>query len=223
MPKLRPMKAVLALSVVLPGCAPVFSDLQSARVLAPGQTEVTPSIGTVAMSPVEDDDLPQGWSRYQDQVGVQAGVGTSAGVELRGRAEYVVAPDLTEIGSGVEAFMVALGVKVPVFADRVSVYVPVGLAFGESLETSDTIALMPTLLTTVPLAPGRAELNLSAKLLAFFGNTRPMWAVNAGLALGKNVRRLAVRPEVGFLFDLGSPSTDPLVMHLSLGLSFGRP
>ena len=43
------MKGSLAvcLAAAAAGCAPVFSDLQSARVARPGEVEVTPSAWTV--------------------------------------------------------------------------------------------------------------------------------------------------------------------------------
>src|SRR5262245_49856737 len=60
-------------------CAPVFSDLQSAKLVAPGQVELTPGIGTVKFSNPDEDDS----GRVQDQFGIQAGLGLHEAVELR--------------------------------------------------------------------------------------------------------------------------------------------
>ena len=44
------LAAALFLAVALSGCAPVFSDLQSAKLVPPGQVELTPAVGTVTFS-----------------------------------------------------------------------------------------------------------------------------------------------------------------------------
>src|SRR5262245_54826542 len=190
-------------------CAPVFSDLQSAKLVAPGQVELTPGIGTVKFSNPDEDDS----GRVQDQFGIQAGLGLHEAVELRGRFEHVQVAG--NDGPSVEIF--GVGPKVRLVKDRLALYVPVGRAFGggDDADYSETWQVHPTLLLTLP-AHRSVEVNASAKYLIPLNaddDAEKQWAFNLGLGLGPNLDRWAIRPEVGVLLN---PDDQGRFYHFSL-------
>jgi hypothetical protein len=203
----RAWMAVL-LPAMLSACAPVFSDLQSAKVLEPGRVEITPSASYVSSSCDPDDDC----GHIQDHFGAQVGVGVLKSVELRGRYEHV-----SVIEDGPSAEVVGFGPKIGLVKDRLAFYVPIGRGFGGEAEAGldKSWAVLPTLLATVP-AHRNVEVNASAKYLVPLQGGDDLLAFNLGLGVG-DLERWAIRPEVGLLVD---PGDEGRFFHLSLGLSF---
>lgn len=199
--------AAVALAAAIPGCAPVFSDLQSAKLVGRKHVEVTPSFSSVSFS---DGD---GSGHVQNQFGVQLATGVHDKVDLRLRYERA---EVDDNGPGVN--VVGFGPKLQLVKDRLAVYVPVGFAFGNDIEVGKTWAVHPTLLLTAT-AHRNVELNASAKYLVPLSSDAGdnLVAFNLGLGLGPNLERWAIRPEVGFLFN---PGEDGHFTHLSIGLSF---
>lgn len=203
--------AALILAATVPACAPVFSDLQSAKLVPKGGVELTPSASRVGFSDDDEDDS----GHVQDHFGVQLGVGLHEAVELRGRYEHV---KLAGDDGGVE--IVGVGPKVRLVKDRIALYVPVGRAFGgpEDSELGDSWAVHPTLLLTLP-AHRAVEVNASAKYLVPLNENGGdnLVAFNLGLGLGPDLDRWAIRPEAGVLLN---PGESGHFYHFSLGLSF---
>jgi hypothetical protein len=183
--------------------APVFSELQSARLAGPGNAEITPSYTKVN----GEHEL------VQDHFGIQAGYGISGRLDFRVRYEYASVGSADEDNFGVN--MLGFGPKVSLVKDWLAIYLPVGFAFGEDIDVSETWQVHPSLLATLPLSKS-FEINTSAKaLIPLQKGNNPMYAVNVGFAIGPDVRRWAVRPEIGFLFN----SCVGDCWHLSIGLS----
>lgn len=204
------LAAVAALTCA--ACAPVFSDLQGARLVPPGKVELTPGVSTVYG--YADGDS----GHIQDQLGLQLATGVMRGAELRARFERL---EIADSDDGTN--MLGAGPKVALLRDRLAVFAPLGFATGGGLKASETLTFSPTLLATVPLVKDQAELNLSGKYLIPIGGDEDrdtLAAVNVGFALGPHVERWAIRPEIGFLFN---PGEDGHYMHFSLGFSFSTP
>jgi hypothetical protein len=203
--------AALILAATAPACAPVFSDLQSAKLVRPGQIELTPSASRVSFSSDEEDDS----GHVQDGYGVQLGVGLHEAIELRGRFEH-----LEGVGDVPGVEVVGIGPKIRLVEDRLALYVPVGRAFGgpDESDFGQSWQVHPTLLATVP-AHRNVEVNASAKYLVPLKEDGGdnLVAFNLGLGLGPDLDRWAIRPEAGVLFN---PGEDGHFYHLSLGLSF---
>jgi len=204
------------------GCAPTFSDLQSARLVGPGRMEITPSYSYVQYS---DDDVSD---QDQHHVGVQFATGIRSGIDLRLRYEYIdVAGDLdTEVGnwSGIEPNLdgvnvFGIGPKFGLVKDRLAFFVPVGFAFGSDIQTGETVQIQPTLLFSVPF-DRHMELTTGAKALLWLDRDNDdLLALNLGLGLSKDLTSWAFRPEVGLLKN---PGEDGTFWHFSLGFSFFR-
>jgi hypothetical protein len=198
---------VLAAVMLAGGCMPPpFAELQSARLLRPGATEVTAHASRVTAYDEGESE------RAQDEFGLQVGYGLAERVELRGR--YVrLSPATDQDGVNV----VGLGPKVRLSEDVAALFLPVGFAFGGGVDAGDSFQFHPTLLLTLP-ASSRIEVNGSAKaLIPLSGGADVLGALNVGLGLSTDLQRWAVRPEFGILFN---PGESGHYKQFSVGLSF---
>lgn len=200
--------ALIGMVTWLAACAPVFSDLQSARLVGPGKIEATPGFSSVSVTDEGETE------HIQNHFGIQAGLGVLSFLDFRLRYERVVVD-----GNGYDSFglnVFGFGPKIGLLKDRIAFYVPVGFAFGEDIEVSETWEIHPTLIVTVPINKS-FELNPSAKILVpFKGERDTLVAFNLGAALGKDVRKWAIRPEVGLCFN---PGEGGYFWQMSLGFS----
>jgi len=208
------MKKEIRMSILIPlvgylvfclsSCAPVFSDLQSARMLDQGNIEFTPSLSRIGFSAEGESE------GVQTHLGVQFGVGLIDELDLRARIEYITVDDID-----FNASVIGIGPKVALFKDYIAGYVPIGFAFIEDIETSDTWEIHPTLLFTLPVAD-IFEVNPSLKwLIRLQTDSENFLAFNLGFGIGKYGIFVA-RPEFGFLVN---PGETGLFYHFSLGLS----
>lgn len=190
------------------GCAPVFSELQSARLVGKGHTEVTPSISSVSFSNDGDSE------HIQNHFGVQGAYGVGEKVDLRLRYERIQVDTGGRDSFGVN--VLAFGAKIATVKDRSAFYIPVGFAFGSEIDdVSETIAFHPTILFSIP-ASQNLELNPSAKALIPTNDSDVLLAFNVGAGISNDLTRWALRPEIGFLLN---PGEDGHFMHLSIGVT----
>ena len=209
----------LVLSTVVSACAPIFSDLQSAKLVGKGHVEVTPGFSSVSSSGgggcESCDPGPGGGgdsSHVQDHAGIQLATGVHDAVDLRVRYEHV----WVDGGGGVN--VLGFGPKIRLFRNYAAFYVPVGFAFGGGIDSGETWAVHPTLLLTGQVHPS-VEINWSAKYLVPFSEDAGdnLLAFNLGLGLGPASGRWTVRPEFGWLID---PGDDGHFTQFSLGVSW---
>ena len=200
---------LLAMAVLSAGCAPTFSEMQSARLAGPDRVEWTPGISSVGWHG-EDESEPA-----QFHVGLQMATGVSHRVDLRARYERIQARQSG--GGGVNIF--GLGPKVGLVPDQLALNLPVGFAFGSGVTTGRSLSFHPTLLGTHPLMDA-VELNGSAKLLIPVGNLEDsdiLGAMNIGLGISSAPDRWILRPEAGILFN---PGESGHFRQVSLGFTF---
>ena len=130
------------------GCAPVFSELQSAKMLKKGQTEVTGNYSAVSFSNDGESD------KIQNHVGFQLASGISNKANLRFRFESIsLVDDGNSSGDLPRFYLLGGGPKFGNKKGNIAVYLPVGFAFGEDIDISETWQLHPTLLFTAPISP----------------------------------------------------------------------
>jgi hypothetical protein len=199
----RPVALVLA--VIVSACAPVFSDLQSAKLVGRGKVEVTPGFSSVSFS---DDE---GSEHVQNHAGLQVAAGLHDKVDLRVRYERVMVEDAEGIN------VLGFGPKIQLVKGWAALYVPIGFAFGGDFDTGKTWAVHPTLLLTGQVHPS-VELNWAAKYLVPLHEEGGdnLLAFNVGLGLGPRQGRWAIRPEYGMLFN---PGEDGHFNQFSVGVS----
>jgi hypothetical protein len=191
---------------VLVGCAP-FAELQGARLAGHGRTEVTGSFSSVSFSEGGQTETLQ--REYTGQLAL----GTGENMDWRFRYTHIGSPDGGS--GGIHVF--GAGPKYSVVRDRFAAAVPVGFGYGEGIDVGDTFQIHPTIFFTVPAASG-LDVNLSGKMLIRFVGGDPGFAANLGLAIGPDLARWALRPEVGVL---GYANTSGYFRHASIGLSWG--
>lgn len=198
---------IAGLIIFLQSCAPVFSELQSARTAGKNRVELTPSFSAVSFSDFEDLAFP---FPVQYHAGVQAAYGITSKIDLRVRYEYIWM-DMEDLGEdGIS--VIGIGPKFGILKDRIAFSLPVGGAIG--LENS--WQLHPTLLFTIPAVKDKFDITIAPKyLLTLNERSNGMPAANLGFAISNNLNRWAIRPEYGILF---SPLDGPY-NHFSLGFS----
>ena len=205
------MKALAAVCVLglialgAGGCAPPFSELQSAKLVDEGEFEIAANYSAVSWNDEGEGD------KVQDHIGVQFAYGLAETINLRFRYEYI-SVDVFDSNVNVWGF----GPKFALAEDVIAFYVPIGFATGENIQMEDTWQLQPTLLVTATQNEV-LEFTVSVKyLLTFEEDSDDLMAFNLGLGLSHDMSRYVIRPEGGILIN---PGEDGLYWHWSLGLS----
>lgn len=206
---------ILSLSLLCcQSCAPVFSDMQSARTVGKNRVEITPSYSKNKFTYENQTE------NIQTNYGVQTAYGITNGIDIRARYEYIKLDYMNSfgvLGSDNHTQIFAIGPKFRLIKEYVAFYLPAGRAFGEYTENSWQVH--PTLLFTIPAMKNKLDINSSIKYLVPLSSdiNNNLMAFNFGLALSNNLQRWAIRPEYGILIN---PGGDGYFSHLSLGLSF---
>ena len=206
--RVRTGTAILLAAGGAVACVPPFSELQSARTLGPGRSEITPSYSIVRSS--EDGD-----SFEQRQLAVHAGIGMSERADLRLRLERITAEDEGEESSAV--YVLGVGPKFGLVPERLALYIPVGFAFGDDIDVGETFQTHPTLLGTVPLSSGLDLTGSTKVLVPLSGEGDALLAFNLGLGIGEGRSPVVFRPEIGMLIN---PGEDGRFWQFSLGVSY---
>lgn len=208
---------VVLLSTLLYQCAPIASELQSARLVGRHNLEVTPGYADVkfreASSPVETGRAIKSGGHM---IGIQAAYGISDRVDIRLRFEQIQFMNK-------EQNVFAIGPKVSLIKDHLSLYVPVWFVDFKPAQTQ------PSLLITLPLIKNMIEVNPSVKTILSVSAYDPtnsfMAAANLGFGISTNLQRWALRPEYGMVYDLRNGnrfSSISVGLTLYLGRRFGR-
>lgn len=187
---MRRFNLLLVLSIMLfQGCAPVFSDFQSARMVERGAVEVTPAAAYVT--------APQ-WT-----AGAQLAYGLSDGTELRARLTHVFTgwdiegSDDGWLEDSADDFnVISVGLKFSLVEDRLALHLPLGAYFNGD-DGLGGLHGHPALIASIPVGDG-VDLNPSVNAIVPGG----LLAVNLGAAIGDH-DRFTVRPEVGVLVNGG--------------------
>ena len=150
----------------------------------------------------------------QNHLGIQVESGLGNYRALRFRLERITLSNADDDDDS--AFMVySAGPKFGSRSERLAVYLPVGFATSEGMESSESWQIHPTVILGFPF--GRdMELIGSGKLLIPIGNDNDvLFAANVGLGIGMG--SLVIRPETGFLMN---PGENGYFKQFSLGVSF---
>ena len=200
------LSAIIGCSCLLhQGCAPVFSEMQSARLVQKGGVEATGLYSNVAFA--EDGEN----EHVQNHIGLRVNYGISDNVNLRVGYENI-------FESGAEsAHIIGLGPKISIVQDRIAAFIPIGGAFGQDISTSESWQIHPTALFTLPITE-QIEFNPSAKwLIPFDRDQENLVALNFGAGVSTDLNRWVLRPEIGLLYN---PGNGGHFTHYSIGFSF---
>ncbi len=209
MRSLRNLILVLCLTAVvtfLTGGCFSYSSLQSARLVKPGESEITPSYSSVRFGNEGESE------KVTSQYGAQLGIGINKRSNARFRYERIQWDE--DVADGGYNFA-AVEPKVALIEDVLAFSLPVGLWFGEDVEESDSWQIHPSLHMTALVYP-YLEINGSAKFLHFFQeSTDDLIGLNVGIGIGY-MGQLILRPEIGWLLN---PNASGHYFHWSFGFS----
>jgi len=207
------MKQRMAISLLvnlgwfLSSCAPLFSDMHSARLVGKKEFEITPGYSSVGMT---EPGQKTGLSNF---LGFQAAYGISDRVELRFRFEHswLKRSVMEEEDDQVTVNVVGIGPKIRIVKDRLALFLPIGFAEG-------LVEFQPTLLATIPIVQNKLDFNPSVKHLMDICDVcwQPLVAFNVGFAISTDVTKWAIRPEYGVLYNLNNKGH---FKNFSVGLS----
>ena len=203
--------STIAVAICVAGCAPVFSDFQSAKTLGQGNLEVGGSAGGVF---VREGGLGE---HVQNEFGAQIGVGLHQKIDFRFRYNLINIPgygsDFNSGDSGpYNVHVFTFGPKFALVENHLAFLSTFQIAFandigGVDIDAVDTFNWQPTLIGTIPLNPEYAEINLGGKFIIINNaGDEPLGAVTLGFGFGK-LSEWAIRPEFGILRDLGDSGT----------------
>jgi hypothetical protein len=199
--KITPLVVLVFLQIL--GCTAPFSDFQSTHMAGKGQVEVTPSFATVGYA----------GAQVQHQFGTQFSLGVSDRLDVRARYEgvWIDGSDIDHID------VVGFGPKISLHPDQAALYLPVGFAFGNDIESSKTWEAHPTLIAT-HVVNRLYEVNVTMKMLISLNdeNFNTRIAANLGFGIGPDVMKYVIRPEAGVLFH--TSGGDP-IYQFGIGLS----
>jgi hypothetical protein len=195
-PGTRPALAALVLALpLLSGCTLYLPDQQSARLLPEGDWELTPSFSSASFT-VEGET-----EHIQNQFGLRFGYGASETLEIRGGVERIALDE--DLGEG-GVTMIGGGPKLALAPETAALYVPIGLAVGDDIDTSDTWTIAPTVLLTFQASPS-LEVSPSVKAIYPFAveDSELLLGFNLGLGFTAAEGRVILRPEGGLVINPG--------------------
>ena len=198
-------------ALLVQGCAPVFSEIQSAKLVGKGAIEVTASISTVSFAEGVDSD------HVQSHLGLQAAYGLGNNVDFRIRYERVF--ESFENFSANPVHVIGFGPKIGITSGsfHAALYLPVGNVYDTEMRefAPDFWQFHPTLLLTIPVSE-KFEVNPSAKVLIYLQqeDADKLLAINLGAGISTDLTKWAIRPEVGILIN---PGEEGIFTQFSLG------
>ncbi len=174
--------------VLLTGCY-CFSNHQSARLLKPGQRELTPSFGKTSYTLENDrNDLGNQW-------GLEAALGTGPKMNLRARYSRFVFPE----GDSDYNFF-SLGPKFGGPGGQFALELPFGTFFGEGLDAGQSFQIQPTALLTIPLS-SRTDLTEHLKLIWFPTEDNLLYSMGINSTIQLPRKDIRIVPGLAWLWD----------------------
>ena len=213
MPARLLLVSALVVSSFSKGCLPVFQQYQGARVLEPGDHEITPHFSYVSFT--NDGET----EHMQNQIGIRVATGATPKADLRLNYTRILMPNAD---FGYQFVTVGPKFKLREGDDKFALFVPVDFAFGEEIETSDSWALQPTILGTykvsddVNVNPG-AMVRIPLTEGEIFGDA--LISFNLGFGINAASGSFKLRPEAAMVFE---PGESGLGWSFGLGASFSR-
>jgi hypothetical protein len=201
--------AAVMVLVLAQSCAPVFSEMQTARLAGVNHVELTPYYSSTG-SGNKNEDVD--YSTVQSHIGLQAAFGILPEVDIRFRYENVWESG-GKFGDGIS--LIGVGPKISFIKDKLAMSLPIGTALGDGV--TDSWQFQPSLLGTLPVIKDKIDFTVAPKyVVQFCEECDNFLAFNTGLSFSKDLSKWALRTEYGRLFygkEQGGAS------HFSVGFS----
>lgn len=200
---------VLVALISSQSCAPVFSEMQTARLAGAKHIELTPYYSSTATGNKNED---VDYTTVQKHLGLQVAYGLLPEVDIRFRYENIWESG-GKFGDGIS--LIGFGPKVSFIKDKLAMSLPIGTAVGDGV--TDSWQFQPSLLGTLPVIKDKIDFTVAPKFVVqFCDECDNFFAVNTGLSFSKDLSKWALRTEYGRLFygkEQGGAS------HFSVGFS----
>ena len=207
-------------SIIIFDCAPITSEMQSAKTLGQGGLEISLNSGNVSMeSESSDDEMELDIDgEVQSNSGASLAYGVTDNIDLRARYESI---EITAMPSEVAFSMFSFGVKYGILEDQLALFLPYTMYNSDDDSTDAAKVISPTLLYTHTLKD-KYELNPSVKYILPVGDTAedndPGLAYNLGFGYHIN-NKFTLRGEWG-LFIPSESEDDAKFFHTTFGLTY---
>jgi len=203
-------------------CAPITSDMQSAKLTGKGGIELTLDKGSLDYESEGDGEL----SDIQDNFGLLFAYGLSEKLDIRGRYESIKLNDLEGSGDDIlDISLMRVGLKYGILKNKLALYLPYSIYNdGDGEKISGT--LEPTLLYTRTIKDA-FELTPSAKVILddeMEGDFGLAFNLGFGLNPGRLLKKVefekaVLRAEWGIYLPTDSEGT-AWYSHSTIGLSY---
>ena len=204
-------------------CAPITSDMHSAKTVGKGGIEITLNSGTL-----DYEDAESSMSEVQDNLGAHVAYGLGEKFDIRGRFETVKINGVEDLGEPVDdVTLLSLGLKYGLFKDKFAIFLPYDIYYNSEGESGPK-TLAPTIIYTKTIRDA-FELSPSAKIILQMDadmDDDPWLAFNFGLGINPGIllkkvelEKVVLRAENGILFTTDSEG-EAWYTHATSGLSY---
>ena len=208
---------------ILFNCAPITSDMHSAKTIGKGGIEITLNSGTL-----DYEDAETSISEMQDNLGAHVAYGLGEKLDIRGRFETLQINGVEDLGETIEdVTLFSLGLKYGLFKDKFAIFLPYDIYYNSEGESGPK-TLAPTLIYTKTIRDA-FELNPSAKIILPMDadmDDDPWLAFNFGLGINPGIllkkvefEKVMLRAEHGMLFPADAEG-EAWYTHTTFGLSY---
>ena len=207
-------------SFIIFDCAPITSEMQSAKTLGQGGMEISLNSGKVSMeSESSDDEMELDVDgEVQSNAGASFAYGVTDNIDLRARYESI---EITAMPSEAAFSMLSFGVKYGILKDQLALYVPYTMYSSDDDSTDAAKVISPALLYTHTFKE-KYELTPSVKYLLPIGDTAddndPGLAYNLGFGYHIN-DKFTLRGELG-QFIPSENEDGATFSHTTFGLTY---
>ena len=169
--KIKINDKIYILSIILliaTNCAPITSDMQSAKTAGQGGIEITMNVGSLEMD--SDDEMVETEGSVQDNLGGSFAYGITDNIDVRARFENIEIPSIEGAEGEMPSYsLMSFGIKYGILEDRLAFYLPYS-SYNTDEEGADPANLIaPTLLYTATMGDA-FELTPSVKYLVPLGD-----------------------------------------------------
>ena len=207
-------------SIIIFDCAPITSEMQSAKTLGQSGMEISLNSGKISMqSESSGDEMELDIDgEVQSNLGASFAYGITENIDLRARYENI---EITAMPSEVAFSMLSFGVKYGILEDQLALYVPYTIYSSDDDSTDAAKVISPTLLYTHTLKD-KYEVTPSFKYILPVGDTAddndPGLAYNLGFGYHIN-DKFTLRSEWG-QFIPSESEDDAKFSHTTFGLTY---
>lgn len=203
--------SVGVIGLLISSCT-VMSNYQSAKTIGAGSIEGTASFTNYAYTDEYMREDGDGAFAY-NSIGFQGAYGVTDKLDAGLRYELVT-------GSGYNVSHFALSGKYNILENLLSVYLPVGMYFGDEVDLGETLHMRPTLLGNIDVNDNIEITPSLGYALAFNSdfNSYLQLGLGSGIKLG-SIDALTFRPEIGLSFN-GENAGKEMIINAGLGILY---